>query len=161
MCQPFSSCNLPPAHLAEWPGSCCGNTGVERIPKQVSAQKVYPGERKRKISRGSCRASNPTPFDHESVALPLSHSRSPSFSPSVLPRDDAMPIMTPPVALNLRPHDSVNVSLIGGLRDPISPHVHSIDIAEKRFEMRRWIWDTVIRNISSTIPRCEYHGRKK
>ena len=30
------SCNLPPALLAEWPGSftCyCGNTGVERIPK--------------------------------------------------------------------------------------------------------------------------------
>ena len=30
------SCNLPPALLAEWPGSCtcyCGNTWVERIPK--------------------------------------------------------------------------------------------------------------------------------
>ena len=30
------SCNLPPALLAEWPGSfaCyCGNTGLERIPK--------------------------------------------------------------------------------------------------------------------------------
>ena len=30
------SCNLPPALLADWPGSftCyCGNTGVERIPK--------------------------------------------------------------------------------------------------------------------------------
>ena len=29
------SCNLPPALLAEWPGTCscyCGNTGVERIP---------------------------------------------------------------------------------------------------------------------------------
>ena len=114
MCQPFSSCNLPPAHrLAEWPGSCCGNTGVERIPKQVSAQKVYPGERKKEISRRSCRASNPTPFGHESVALPLSHPRPPSFSPSVLPRDDAMPIMTPPVALDQRPHESVNVSLIG------------------------------------------------
>ena len=41
------SCNLPPALLAEWPGSftCyCGNTGVERIPKLESAQKVDPGE---------------------------------------------------------------------------------------------------------------------
>ena len=41
------SCNLPPALLTEWPGSftCyCGNTGVERIPKLESAQKVDPGE---------------------------------------------------------------------------------------------------------------------
>ena len=41
------SCNLSPALLAEWPGSftCyCGNTGVERIPKLESAQKVDPGE---------------------------------------------------------------------------------------------------------------------
>ena len=41
------SCNLPPALLAEWPGSftCyCGNMGVERIPKLESAQKVNPGE---------------------------------------------------------------------------------------------------------------------
>ena len=41
------SCNLPLALLAEWPGSftCyCGNTGVERIPKYESAQKVDPGE---------------------------------------------------------------------------------------------------------------------
>ena len=41
------SCNLPPAPLVEWPGSftCyCGNTGVERIPKQESAQKIDPGE---------------------------------------------------------------------------------------------------------------------
>ena len=43
------SCNLPPALLAEWAGSfthCCGNTGVERIPKVSieSAQKVDPGE---------------------------------------------------------------------------------------------------------------------
>ena len=43
----LSSCNLPPALLAEWPGSftCyCGNTGVERIPTLESAQKVDPGE---------------------------------------------------------------------------------------------------------------------
>jgi len=42
------SCNLPPALLAEWPGSftCyCGNTKVERIPKYKSAQKVTPGEK--------------------------------------------------------------------------------------------------------------------
>ena len=39
--------NLPPALLAEWPGffTCyCGNTGLERIPKWESAQKVDPGE---------------------------------------------------------------------------------------------------------------------
>ena len=39
--------NLPPAPLADWPGSftCyCGNTGVERIPKYELAQKVDPGE---------------------------------------------------------------------------------------------------------------------
>ena len=36
------SCNLPPALLAEWPGSftCyCGNTGVERIPKKSQHRK--------------------------------------------------------------------------------------------------------------------------
>ena len=41
------SCNLPPALLAEWPGSftChCGNTGLERIPEWESAQKVDSGE---------------------------------------------------------------------------------------------------------------------
>ena len=39
--------SLPPAPLAERPGSftCfCGNTGVERIPKLETAQKVDPGE---------------------------------------------------------------------------------------------------------------------
>ena len=41
------SCNLPPALLAQWPGSftCChGNTGMERIPKQESEQMVDPRE---------------------------------------------------------------------------------------------------------------------
>ena len=41
------SCNLPSALLAERPGTfTCynGNTGVERIPKQETAQKVDPGE---------------------------------------------------------------------------------------------------------------------
>ena len=41
------SCNLSPALLADWPGSfTCyfGNTGVERIPKKESAQKVDLGE---------------------------------------------------------------------------------------------------------------------
>ena len=39
--------SLAPALLAEWPGSftCyCGNTGLKRIRKQESAQKVDPGE---------------------------------------------------------------------------------------------------------------------
>ena len=60
------SCNLPPARLAGWPGSftCyCGNTGVERMPKKDSAQK------KIKLSRHSCRDSNPRPIIHESGAL--------------------------------------------------------------------------------------------
>ena len=41
------NCNLPPALLAEWPGSfTCyyGNTGVEQIPKPDSTQKVDSGE---------------------------------------------------------------------------------------------------------------------
>ena len=41
------SFNLPPALLAELPGSFTfyyGNTVVERIPKKESAQKVDPGE---------------------------------------------------------------------------------------------------------------------
>ena len=36
-------------HPAVWQGSftcCCGDTGVERIPKKESAQKVDPGEEK-------------------------------------------------------------------------------------------------------------------
>ena len=60
------SCNLPPARLAEWPGSftcCCGNTGVERIPKWVST-KSRPW--RRTVSRRSSRDSNPRPFNHKS-----------------------------------------------------------------------------------------------
>ena len=41
------SCNLPPALLAEWPGSftCyCANTGVERITKSEPERKVDAGE---------------------------------------------------------------------------------------------------------------------
>ena len=66
----FSS-NLPRALLAEWPGSftCyCGNTGLERIPQQESAQKADPRLTKT-FSLRSCRDSNPRPFDHESDAL--------------------------------------------------------------------------------------------
>ena len=64
------SCNLPPALLAEWPGSfmCyCGNTEVERI----SEMRISTESRswRRKFSRLSCRDSNPRPFDHESGAL--------------------------------------------------------------------------------------------
>ena len=63
------SCNLPPALLAEWPGSftCyCGNTGVERIPKWVSTE-CRPW--RRKFSRCSSRDSNPRPFIHEFGSL--------------------------------------------------------------------------------------------
>ena len=58
------SCNLPPALLAEWPGSfMCyhGNTGVEQIPK-------YQPWR-RKFSCHSSRDLNPRPFNHESGTL--------------------------------------------------------------------------------------------
>ena len=43
------SCNLPPALLAEWPGffTCyCGNTGVERIPKNKSQHRKSTLEKK-------------------------------------------------------------------------------------------------------------------
>ena len=63
------SCNLPPALLAEWPGSfmCyCSKTGVERILKWVSTENW---SWRRKFSHCSCRDSNPRPFDHESGAL--------------------------------------------------------------------------------------------
>ena len=71
------SCNLPPALLAEWPGSftCyCSNTGVEWIPKWVSTES-RPW--KRKFSCHSSRDSNPWPFNHESSALTTELSPSP------------------------------------------------------------------------------------
>ena len=60
----YASCNLPPALLAEWPGSfMCyhGNTGVEQIPN-------YRPWR-RKFSHRSSRDLNPQLFNHESGAL--------------------------------------------------------------------------------------------
>ena len=65
------SCNLPPALLAEWPGSftCyCGNLGLERAPNKSQHTKLTL-ERKKKISLCSCRDSNLQPFHHESGAL--------------------------------------------------------------------------------------------
>ena len=61
------TCNLPPALLAERPGyfTCyCGNTGVEQIRNKSQHRKW-----RRKFFRGSCRDSNPRPFNHESGAL--------------------------------------------------------------------------------------------
>ena len=145
--------------------------GWKGYPNKCQHRKFTLEKEKKKISRGSCRASNPTPFDHESVALPLSHSRSPSFSPSVLPRDDAMPKMTPPVALNLRPHDSVNVSLIGGIVGSHFTartfHRHSrkavrdatLDLGYGDSEHQ--FYPPPPPPPPPTIPRCEYHGRKK
>ena len=55
--------------------------------RNQSAQKVDPvKKKKKKISRRSSRISNLSPFDHESVAVPLSYHRSPSFTPSCLRR---------------------------------------------------------------------------
>ena len=79
-------CNLSPMLLAQWLGSstcCCGNTGVERIPKWVSTE-TWPW--RRQFSRRSYRDSNPGPFNHESGALttelsllsPLLYSLSPN-----------------------------------------------------------------------------------
>ena len=66
--------NLPPAHLAEWPGSfmchCC-NTGVERLLKQESEQKVDSGEEN--FPTAPAGESNPQPSDYG--ALPLSDPR--------------------------------------------------------------------------------------
>ena len=56
------SCNLLPAILAEWAGSFTRYYGVD--------------VKRRKLSRCSFRDSNPRPFDHESVALPLCYPRS-------------------------------------------------------------------------------------
>ena len=65
----MSRCNLPPALLAEWPGSftCrCSNTGLERTPNQ-SAQKVNAEE---KLLPPLLPGIEMRPSDHESVALP-------------------------------------------------------------------------------------------
>ena len=56
-------CNMPPALLAECPGSfmChCGNTGVERTPNK-------------KFLCQSCQDLKLQPFDHESGTLPTSY----------------------------------------------------------------------------------------
>ena len=66
-------CNLPPALLAERPGSftChCGNTGVKRTPNKSQHTKLTL---RRKFSPRFCRDSNSQPFDHESGVLPTSY----------------------------------------------------------------------------------------
>ena len=64
------SCNLPPALLAEWPGSftCyCGNTGGGMDTEIRVSTESWPW--RRKFSCHSSRDLNPPPFDHESGAL--------------------------------------------------------------------------------------------
>ena len=64
-------CNLPPARLAEWPGSftCyCGNTVVERILKK-SAQQADLGQKIYKLQHRLCRYWILRPLDQESDAL--------------------------------------------------------------------------------------------
>ena len=67
------NCNLPPAFLAEWPEpfTCyCGNTGVEQVAKQESAQKVDPGQENaptgtfRSLARVRC-------SNHRTIPAPL------------------------------------------------------------------------------------------
>ena len=63
------SCNLPPALLAEWPGSfmCyCVNMGGTDTEIRVSTES-WPW--RRKFSCRSCRASNQRPFNHKSSTL--------------------------------------------------------------------------------------------
>ena len=72
------SWKLPPALLAEWPGSftCyCGNTGGGTDTEiRVSTESWL---RRRKFSCCSCRDLNPWPFNHESGALTTELSHSP------------------------------------------------------------------------------------
>ena len=63
------SCNLPPALLAEWPGSftCyCGNTWWNGYRNKSQHRRLNP---EKNISRLSCRDSNSRHFIHESGAL--------------------------------------------------------------------------------------------
>ena len=72
------SCNLPPALLAEWPGSCmcyCSNTLAEWIPKWVCTES-WP--LRRNFSQRSCGDWNLWPFSHESGALTTELSPLPS-----------------------------------------------------------------------------------
>ena len=72
-------CNLPPALLAEWPGSLmchCGNTGVEQTLNKVSTQSWL---RKKKFSCRSCWDSSSQPSDHKSGALPTGYPGSQFF----------------------------------------------------------------------------------
>ena len=62
-------CNLPYAHLAEWPGSFTryrSNTGWNGLWIRVSTQSSLW---RRKFSCHSCWDSNSQPFDHESCAV--------------------------------------------------------------------------------------------
>ena len=78
------SCKLPPALLAEWPGSFYAlpwyHRGGTDTEIRVSAKNLH---RRRLFSRRSFRDSNPRPFDHELVALPLSHIPVPSLTKRV------------------------------------------------------------------------------
>ena len=62
-------CNLPPAHVVEWPWSfsChCDNTGVERaLNKSQSTKSTL----QKKFSRHSCQDLNLQPINHKSSAL--------------------------------------------------------------------------------------------
>ena len=82
------SCNLPLARLAEWPGSftcyCWGRTDTEIR----DSTEHWP--RRRKLSRRSWRDSNSTPFDEQSVALPLSYPRSPVSRATISKIDDTL-----------------------------------------------------------------------
>ena len=73
----MSRCNLPPALLAEWPGSftChCGNTGAEQTPNKSQHRKLTL---EKKIFPPLRRGSNTQPFDDESGALTNKLSRLP------------------------------------------------------------------------------------
>ena len=74
------SCNLPPALLAERPGSftCyCSNTGGGPDTKRRVSTESWPW--RRKFSLRSCRVSNPLPFDHVSDSPTTELSLRPNF----------------------------------------------------------------------------------
>ena len=72
-------CNLPPALLAEWPGSftChCGNVGVKWTPNKSQHRKLTL---EKKILPPFLPRLELANFDHESDALPTSYPGSPNL----------------------------------------------------------------------------------
>ena len=72
-----STCNLPPAHLAERPGLLRATTVTRGWNEHRIRVSTRSWSWRRKFSRRSCRNSNSQPFDHEFGALTNKLSRKP------------------------------------------------------------------------------------